>query len=109
MHIARSERTLNLRFESGVTVGIDLGGVDLTREQLTILDKLASRSRELDSTECSDDHCPAQEVLEPDEFEKVRGLYVGLREIPVDAAGPIVDFCLHVINVHQVEQRRVEA
>src|SRR5690349_8796117 len=85
MNIERRERTLNLNFDSGVSIGVDLGRVDLTDEQLRILDKLAHRSRELDSTECKDGHCPAQAVLEPDEFEKVRGLYAGLREIPVEA------------------------
>lgn len=103
MDIERSERTLTLGFDSGVTVGVDLGSVGLTDEQLTILDKLASRSRELDSTECKDGHCPAEEVLEPEEFEKVRGLYVGLREIPIDAKGPIIDFCLHVHMVHKLQ------
>ena len=94
---------MTLGFDSGITVGVDLGSIDLTDEQLTILDKLTSRSRELTSAECKDGICPAEEVLEPEEFEKVRGLYVGLREIPIDAKGPIIDFCLHVHMVHKLQ------
>ena len=105
MELERNERTLNLTFDSGVSIGIDLAQIEINEDQLTILDKLGRRARDLESTECDDGHCPAQAVLEPDEFEKVRGLYVGLREIPVEASGPIIDFCLHVINVHNVEQQ----
>jgi len=103
MDIARSEHTLTVNFDSGVTASVDLDTVGATDEQLEILDKLASRARELDSTECHDGHCPAEKVLEPAEFEKVRGLYAGLREIPIDAAGPFIDFCLHVHIVHKVQ------
>lgn len=108
MNVERRDQTLTLAFDSGVTVSIDLAGVDMSEEQMAILDKLARQSGELDSTECVDGHCPAQAVLEPEEFEKVRGLYVGLREIPIDSAGPFIDFCLHVINVHQVQQRAAD-
>lgn len=102
MNIDRRERTLTLNFDSGATLSVDLDRVGVSDEQLAILDKIASRAGELESTECADGHCPAQAVLRSDEFEKVRGLYAGLREIPVDAAGPVVDFCLHVVNVHEV-------
>lgn len=105
MDIKHRDETLTLNFESGINVEVDLRRANLTDDHLRILDKLARESGSLDSSECKDGHCPAQAVLEPDEFEKVRGLYVGLREIPVEAAGPFIDFCLHVINVHQVNQQ----
>ncbi|GGS69826.1 MULTISPECIES: hypothetical protein [Streptomyces] len=105
MRLTRDGQHMSLHFPTGVQLQVDLSRLEMTDEQERSLNKLVELSGEL-AEECRDDdnECPAQAVLEPDEFEAVRQLKVHLQ--PADtsadrlaASGPIVDFCLHVVRV----------
>jgi hypothetical protein len=98
----RAGSDLTLDFDRGVEVRVDLRRVNMTREQAGILDKLVRGLGDVAVQSCEGDRCPAQDVLEPDEFEKIRHLRATLGGTTGGvAAGPIVDFCLNVINVHE--------
>ena len=87
MNVESRERTLSLNFDSGATASFDLAKVELSEEQIAFIDKLARQDSEFDITEREDERRPVRSVFQPGEFEKVRGLCVGLREIAVEGAG----------------------
>jgi hypothetical protein len=97
------QERLNLDLEHGVNISVDLNKIKMSEEQRAILKKLISKIDSLDTAECTKEGCPAQKHLSSEEFEKIRKLSATLAPLTPDlrAAGPIVDFCLHVVNVHQ--------
>src|SRR4051812_3617831 len=98
MELRRTD-SLDLNFETGVAIKVDLSSVEMSDEQRQAVERLAERSTKFDVAECVDDRCPAQEVLDERDFELVRRLKATLGAGTVAAPGPIVDFCLHVIVV----------
>lgn len=103
LHGLKPTDNISLQFESGVKVDIDPSKISMTEEQREILDKLVLKLQEQPVVpECTAEGCPAQKVLSQADFEKIRNLNMTLGLGGAHAAsGPIVDFCLHVINVHE--------
>lgn len=85
----------------GVDVTVDLSQHKLDKEQARILQKAVRALSNADVETLLRRGCPSRGFLEPAEFERIRGLKARITTSgggsPV--AGPIVDFCLHVINV----------
>jgi hypothetical protein len=96
----RLSRSLDLQFSNGLSLSVDLRTVEMSEEQERVVAKLQRELLNLDEATCRGEKCPAQAVLSDDEFEMVRSLRktIGLSSAG-EAAGPLIDFCLHVINV----------
>ena len=99
--IAKKGNTMTVGFPTGVTIGVDLRKVKMTRDQRLAVGKLLRKAKGITMKECTGDDCPAGQHLAPEEFASIRKLrsVLGTGGGMNPVAGPIVDFCLHVINV----------
>ena len=96
---------LQVAFEGGITVDVDLAQMQLSDEQRQAVDKLIDRAGQIEGAQCRDGRCPAQDFLEPDEFAAVRKLNASLGTISSNEdafAWIIIDFCIHPL-VHRNE------
>ena len=93
----RATHMVRMDHGNGVSVEIDLNQVDMNATQRTIVTKLFSEiaDRNIDcSGECTEDTCPAADVLPKDEFQQIRGLRATIGTPNEISAMIICDFCL---------------
>jgi len=91
---------LQVTFDGGHKVVVDLSRMNLTSEQRGAVDRLIDRAGRIEDAQCVDGRCPAQDFLEPNDFAAVRNLKASLgttTDAEGIAAWIIIDFCIHPI------------
>jgi hypothetical protein len=96
--------SMHVAFDGGISLDVDLAEFTLTQEQRLAVDKLIDRASRIEDAQCVGDRCPAQDFLDPVDYEKVRGLKasLGTADDLAIAAWVIIDFCIHPL-IHKVQ------
>ncbi|WP_226622607.1 hypothetical protein [Alloyangia pacifica] len=93
----RATHMVKMNHGNGVSIEIDLNQVEMNDQQRAIVAKLFAEISDKDidcSGDCTEETCPAAEVLPKDEFEQIRGLRATIGTPNEISSMIICDFCL---------------